>query len=77
MMDPHLSPFAPIAPIAFTSLVRSAQSGLPEGAGRELVLAHCTSCHGTAQIERSAGFGSAAEWQGPLFDHDQVASGAV
>ena len=29
-----------------------------------MVLAHCTSCHGTAQIERSAGFGSAAEWQG-------------
>lgn len=42
----------------------SAQTGLPEGAGRDLVLAHCTSCHGTAQIERSAGFGSAAEWQG-------------
>ena len=46
------------------SCLATAQSGLPEGAGRDLVLAHCTSCHGTAQIERSAGFGSAAEWQG-------------
>jgi len=45
----------------------SAQTDLPEGAGRDLVLAHCTSCHGTAQIERSAGFGSAAEWQGLFF----------
>ncbi len=48
------------------SCLATAQSGLPEGAGRDLVLAHCTSCHGTAQIERSAGFGSAAEWQGLL-----------
>ena len=46
------------------SCLATAQSSLPEGAGRDLVLAHCTSCHGTAQIERSAGFGSAAEWQG-------------
>ena len=46
------------------SCLATAQSGLPEGAGRDLVLAYCTSCHGTAQIERSAGFGSAAEWQG-------------
>lgn len=46
------------------SCLATAQSGLPEGAGRDLVLVHCTSCHGTAQIERSAGFGSAAEWQG-------------
>ena len=46
------------------SCLATAQSGLPEGAGRDFVLAHCTSCHGTAQIERSAGFGSAAEWQG-------------
>ena len=46
------------------SCLATAQSGLPEGAGSDLVLAHCTSCHGTAQIERSAGFGSAAEWQG-------------
>ena len=46
------------------SCFATAQSGLPEGAGRNLVLVHCTSCHGTAQIERSAGFGSAAEWQG-------------
>lgn len=41
-----------------------ASPSLPDGEGRALVLAHCTRCHTTAQIERSAGLGSAAEWQG-------------
>ncbi|MDT8428077.1 MAG: hypothetical protein RQ757_04845 [Pseudomonadales bacterium] len=45
----------------------SAQPGgamsLPEGEGKELVLAVCTSCHGINNIVGSAGYNSAAEWR--------------
>jgi virginiamycin B lyase len=43
----------------FMALPASAQRGqvsLPEGAGRDLVQAECTVCHGLAQISGSAGF---------------------
>ena len=42
---------------------RPAPAPLPEGAGGELVRQHCSSCHATASITRSAGYGSAAEWR--------------
>lgn len=46
----------------------SAQGGrtppaLPDGPGKDLVLTACTSCHSTANIVRSAGYDSAAEWR--------------
>ena len=41
---------------------QSAATGLPEGAGRELVEAVCTACHQTNQITRSSGY-TRAGWQ--------------
>jgi hypothetical protein len=41
----------------------SAQSSLPEGAGKMLVENLCSSCHSTATITQGAGFGSALEWR--------------
>jgi virginiamycin B lyase len=41
---------------------QSQGSDLPEGAGKELVLAVCTGCHQTSQITRSSGY-TQAGWQ--------------
>ena len=42
---------------------RPAPTPLPEGAGKELVQNHCSSCHTTASITRAAGYGTAGEWR--------------
>ena len=49
-----------LAPIAAQAQGRA--TGLPEGAGRELVEGVCTTCHETGQITRSSGYTS-EDWQ--------------
>lgn len=46
-----------------TAAQRGAPPPLPEGAGRELVMNVCSSCHSTALISRAAGYNTAAEWR--------------
>ena len=42
---------------------RGAPPPLPDGAGRELVMDVCSSCHSTTLIFRAAGSNTAAEWR--------------
>ena len=49
-----------LAPIAAQAQGRA--TGLPEGAGKELVEGMCTACHETSQITRSSGYTS-EDWQ--------------
>ncbi len=42
---------------------RGAPPALPDGPGKDLVVNLCTTCHSTANITRSAGYSSAAEWR--------------
>ena len=42
---------------------RGAPPPLPFGAGRELVMNVCSSCHSTTLISRAAGYNTAAEWR--------------
>ena len=42
---------------------RGAPPLLPDGAGRELVMNVCSSCHSTTLISRAAGYNTAAEWR--------------
>ena len=57
-----------IAPVLFAFLQpalgqRPAPTPLPEGPGKDLVQHHCSSCHTTASITRSAGYSTAEEWR--------------
>ena len=36
---------------------------LPEGAGKDLVMNVCSTCHSTATIQRAAGYSTASEWR--------------
>ena len=49
--------------ISETSAQRGAPPSLPDGAGKELVMNVCSSCHSTALISRAAGYNTAAEWR--------------
>jgi virginiamycin B lyase len=42
--------------ISLSAQAQSRASGLPEGAGKELVEGACTACHQTSQITRSSGY---------------------
>ncbi len=42
---------------------RPAPTPLPEGPGKDLVQHHCSSCHTTASIIRSAGYSTVEEWR--------------
>jgi len=42
---------------------RPAPTPLPEGPGKDLVQNHCSSCHTTASITRSAGYSTVEEWR--------------
>jgi virginiamycin B lyase len=48
--------------VPVTAAAQSEASGLPDGAGKELVEAVCTACHQTNQITRSSGY-TGAGWQ--------------
>ena len=42
---------------------RGAPPALPDGPGKELVMNLCSTCHSTANITRSAGYSSPAQWR--------------
>jgi virginiamycin B lyase len=65
MLRPSIAALAGALSWALVPVAAQAQgaaSGLPDGAGRELVEAVCTGCHQTNQITRSSGY-TRAGWQ--------------
>lgn len=61
----HLTLWIPVAIIWLMPAAAQCRQAapLPEGEGKDLVEARCTSCHNTGAITRSGGFDSPEEWR--------------
>jgi len=60
---PAAAPVAPSAPVPQTTTADAAEKELPEGKGKEILRASCTSCHDLREVTKFRGFYTRTQWR--------------
>jgi hypothetical protein len=57
------APVTPSAPVPQTTTAAAAEQELPEGKGKQILTASCTSCHDLREVTKFRGFYTRTQWR--------------